>query len=326
MKKKIYFYNDETLRFEPVRKSRKVVFLNVLGVSLLVAVAAFGLSLVMDSYFPSQKEIALKREVANLENHLVTMNALYDKMAARLDNIQETDANVHRMVFGMEPIDGNIWEGGVGGHDAYKNVKGIKNADLVKATFQKADKLNRQLDIQENSLKEIHSKAMEKEKEFAAIPSIKPVRSDKLNRDIKYLSGFGYRIHPIFKRRKFHAGIDFSAPKGTQIFSTGDGKVVKIENKRTGYGLNVTIDHGFGYKTLYAHMGSIKVKKGDKVKRGQIIGTVGNTGTSTAPHLHYEVIKDGKKVNPINYVMDGLSTDEYLEIVEASAKMNQSFD
>lgn len=322
----MYYYNDETLRYEPVKKSKKVIFLNILGTSLLVLVLAFGFSLILDTYFPSQKELALKREVGNLENHLAKLNTLYDKMSSKLNHIQETDANVHRMVFGMEPIDGDIWQAGIGGHDAYKDLAGLRNADILKATLQKAEKLGRQLDIQEGSLKEIHRKAMEKEKEFAAIPSIKPVRSDKLNRDIKYLSGFGYRIHPIYKRRKFHAGIDFSAPKGTKIFSTGDGVVTKIENKRTGYGLNVTIDHGFGYKTLYAHMGSIKVKKGQKVKRGQIIGSVGNTGTSTAPHLHYEVIKDGKKVNPIHYVMDGLSTDEYMEIVKASGKMNQSFD
>ena len=180
--------------------------------------------------------------------------------------------------------------------------------------------------MQSKSLDTIVNMAREKEKMLASIPSMKPVRSDKLARKVRLLSGFGRRIHPIYKVPKMHYGIDFTAPRGTPIQATGDGVVVKVENKRTGYGRNVVIDHGYGYKTLYAHMQDVHVKKGQKVIRGQQIGTVGNSGSSTAPHCHYEVMLKGEKVNPIHYVMDGLSPDQYQELVKASEMSNQSFD
>ncbi len=326
MRKDTYFYNKETLQFEPVKTSTKTKLMRFLGYCVLVLFGAVAISFALTSYFPSPNEIALKNELNQLQGKFLEINQTVDKMSSKLVNIHETDKNVHRMVFGMEPIDNNIWEGGVGGHKGFDFDNMTFSGEILQETLSKTEKLARQLEIQSNSLKEIEQKALFKEKEFASIPSIKPIRADKLNRQIKYLSGFGYRIHPIYKRRKFHAGLDFSAPKGTKIYATGDGKISRVEYKRTGYGLNIVIDHGFGYSTLYAHMGSVNVKKGQKVKRGQVIGTVGNTGTSTAPHLHYEVVKDGKKVNPIHFVLDGLTNDEYQQLVNASDKMNQSFD
>jgi murein DD-endopeptidase MepM/ murein hydrolase activator NlpD len=180
--------------------------------------------------------------------------------------------------------------------------------------------------LQSKSLDEILRLAQQKEEMLAAIPSIKPLRSDKLRRDIQLLSGFGWRTHPIHKVRKMHAGIDFSAPKGTSIQATGNGKVIKVERKSTGYGVAVTIDHGYGYQTLYGHMWKVNVEVGEKVVKGQKIGEVGSTGTSTAPHCHYEVIYKGKKVNPIHYCMDGLTPEEYAEMAEAAERLNQSFD
>ena len=160
---------------------------------------------------------------------------------------------------------------------------------------------------------------------LASIPSIKPVRSDKLARSVKLLSGFGYRIHPIFKVRKMHAGIDFTAPRGTPIQATGNGKIIKA-GRGSGYGNRVIIDHGYGYQTLYAHMDRIDVKVGQTVTRGEKIGLVGNTGASTAPHCHYEVIYKGQKVNPIQFVLDGLSPEEYQELVNVASLENQSMD
>ena len=161
---------------------------------------------------------------------------------------------------------------------------------------------------------------------YAAIPSIKPIRSDKLKRRIKLLSGFGRRMHPVHKVVKMHYGIDFTAPKGTPIQATGNGKVVEIKKRRTGYGWSIKIDHGYGFESFYAHLSKISVKKGQRVKKGEQIGLVGSTGTSTAPHCHYEILKGGKRVNPISYCLDGLSAEEYEEMVHASERQNQSFD
>lgn len=139
-------------------------------------------------------------------------------------------------------------------------------------------------------------------------------------------SGYGYRIHPIYKVRKLHTGTDFSAPTGTPIYATGDGKVSTYKRSRAGYGNHIVIDHGYGYQTLYAHMSKVDVKRGQKVKRGDVIGYIGSSGRSTAPHLHYEVIKDGRKINPINYFFNDLSPEEYEMMLELSSHSNQSFD
>ena len=215
----------------------------------------------------------------------------------------------------------------LGGHDQYENLTNYKNSgELILSTQKKADKLELQLVLQSKSLDTIVNMAKNREKMFASIPSIKPVRSDKLPRHLQLLSGFGMRPHPIHKVMKMHAGMDFTAPKGTPIQATGDGEVVRVKRDKVGYGKSVIIDHGYGYTTLYAHMQDIQVRVGEKVKKGQQIGTVGNSGTSTAPHCHYEVRKNGNAVDPINFCMDGLSPEEYQELVEMAATGNQSFD
>nr|WP_262914121.1 M23 family metallopeptidase [Portibacter lacus] len=168
--------------------------------------------------------------------------------------------------------------------------------------------------------------ALARKEKLSSIPSIKPVREDKLKRNILKLSGFGYRLHPVHGVKKFHKGIDFTAPRGTAIISSGDGKVTRVENKTRGYGKNIIVDHGYGYTTLYGHLSEIDVKVGDKVTRGQVIGKIGSTGTSTAPHLHYEVRINGQAVNPIDFCMDGLSPEEYQQLVHKAAEENQSFD
>jgi murein DD-endopeptidase MepM/ murein hydrolase activator NlpD len=168
--------------------------------------------------------------------------------------------------------------------------------------------------------------AKQREKKLLSIPSIKPVREDKLKRNMHSLSGFGYRIHPVHGVKKFHKGIDFTAPRGTAIQATGNGKVIRVQKRRYGYGNNIIIDHGFGYTTLYAHLSEIDIQVGDEVVKGQKIGTIGSTGTSTAPHLHYEVRINDRVVNPIDYCMDGLTLEEYQELVRKASIENQSFD
>lgn len=327
MFKEKFVYNTQTLRYEKIEESIKTKLVRFLGIGSAILLTSIILFFISAAYFPSPKEEALKRELEQMENRYLALNNQMDNLSKILANVQERDASVHRMMFGMDPIDQDVWEGGVGGHDRYSNIVNYNNTGaLLIATEEKMDKLKRQLTLQSKSLDEISDLAKDKEKMLASIPALTPVRSDKLKRNIKSLSGFGMRIHPILKRRKMHAGIDFTCPKGTPIQASGDGVVLKALKHKRGYGQHIVIDHGYGYKTLYAHMSKMDVKKGDKIKRGQLIGAVGSTGLSTAPHLHYEVIYKGKKVNPILYCTDGLSPEEYQELVDMASTANQSFD
>lgn len=325
MGKEKFIYNTHSLRYEKVEESFRQKAMRFLGFVCMAVFTAFLLLLAVHRWLPSPEEKLLQKEISKLEDKVKEYNSEVDRLSEVLQKIQERDAYTHRMVFGMDPIDQGVWEGGVGGHDQFENLRQYQTGDLLIATNEKLEKLKRQMDLQSRSLDTIMALAGEKEKMLASIPSIKPVRSDKLARNVKLLSGFGYRIHPIFKVPKMHYGIDFTAPAGTPIQATGAGRVSKA-GPASGYGNQVIIDHGYGYQTIYAHMKTIDVKVGQEVKRGQKIGTVGSTGTSTAPHCHYEVLFKGDKVNPINYCMDGLSPEEYQEMVKAAETANQSFD
>lgn len=326
MKTEKFVYNKHTLQYEKVTVPVKVRLFKFFGYLSAVVIAAIAMFLISSKYLPSPKEQSLQREISQLDYHLENLTDEYTKISDELDFLQQKDADIHRQVFGMEPIDKAVWEGGVGGHDKYAYLNNFANSgDLLKTALTRADKIKRQIALQKTSLDSIYNLAKVRELKLAAIPSIKPVQEDKLKRKIRYLSGFGWRMHPIHKVKKFHNGIDFTAPEGTPIQATGDGKVKKVEKRRSGYGYSVTINHGYGYETLYAHMKTILVKKGEKVKKGQKIGTVGNTGSSTAPHLHYEVRLDGRAVNPIDYCMDGLSPMEYQELLHQASVENQSF-
>jgi len=326
MRTEKFVYNKHTLQYEKVTVPFKARLFKFFGYLSAVLVATVGMYFVSSKYFPSPKEKSLEREISQMEYHLQNLSEGYGKISDELNFLQQKDADIHRQVFGMEPIDKAVWEGGIGGHDQYAYLNNFSNSgELLKTALTKADKLKRQIELQKSSLDSIFDLAKVRELKLAAIPSIKPVQEDKLKRNIRYLSGFGYRIHPIHKVKKFHNGIDFTAPEGTPIQATGDGKVKKVEKRRRGYGYNVTINHGYGYETLYAHMKTILVKKGEKVKKGQKIGTVGNTGSSTAPHCHYEVRLNGKAVNPIDYCMDGLSPLEYQELLHQASEENHSF-
>jgi hypothetical protein len=325
MRKEKFVYNTQTLRYEKVEETTSQLVLRILGFVCAVVVTGFIFMLVAHNWLPSPKEALLKEELNKMAEDYEGLNEELERLRGVLGNVQERDAYAHRMIFGMDPIDEGVWEGGVGGHDRYEELRQYSNSELMVSVRQNIDKLKRQLDIQSRSLDTITNLAEEKEKMLASMPSIKPVNGDKLKRGVTALSGFGRRIHPIYKVPKMHYGIDFTAPSGTPIQATGAGKVVKA-GRGSGYGNRVIIDHGYGYQTLYAHMKRIDVKVGQKVKRGQPIGLVGNTGASTAPHCHYEVHYKGTKVNPIHYCMDGLSPEEYQELVGAAEAQNQSFD
>ncbi len=326
MRKEKFVYNRHTLRYEKVEESLSTRILRIFGFVCAAIFTAFIFTLILHEYFPSPKEKALLQEIDAMEAEYDKLNADFEVVQGVLDNLKDRDAYAYRMIFGMNPIDEDVWEGGVGGHDEYENLREYRHGGEVMAqSWERVRKLRHQLALQSKSLDTLMNMATEKEKMLASMPSIKPVRSDKLVRGVRLLSGFGYRIHPIFKVKKMHYGIDFTAPRGTAIQATGDG-VIKKATISSSFGNYVVIDHGYGYETLYAHMSAIHVKVGEKVKRGQQIGLVGNTGRSTAPHCHYEVHFKGQPVDPIDYVRDGLSPEEYQKIVEAASMVNQSLD
>lgn len=326
MRKEKFVYNTHTLQYEKVKESFNTKLIRVFGILCAFLFTAFIVLVFLPRPFPSASEQALEEEIKMLKDELREAEVEVDQYAKVLESIQKRDAYAHRMIFGMDPIDENVWNGGVGGHDQYESYRQYGNSgSSVIRLKEKLTKLQRKLNLQSRSLDTITNMAKEKEKMFASIPSIKPVKPDQLARGIYNLSGFGRRIHPILKVPKMHYGIDFTAPTGTPIYASGGGKVIRSEYSRT-YGNVVEIDHGYGYTSIYAHMSKVLVKKGDKVKRGEEIGKVGNTGRSTAPHCHYEVHHKGKPVNPINFCLDGLSPKEYKMLVDAARMQNQSFD
>ena len=318
-----YYYDTETCKYERIRTRKSDVVLNALGILSLTLAMAVGLLILYSSYFESPKELILKNEVKELEFYYDKLNKEVVSLSATLDNIEHRDDNIYRVVLGAEPIEKSVRDVGVGGADRYADIreKGIGHTDLVIALHEKVDKLRRKLYIESKSQDEVVRLAENKEKLFAAIPAIQPIANKQL---IALASGFGHRIHPIYKVKKMHAGIDFAAEIGTPIYATADGTVEVVSVKFSGYGKKVEIDHGFGYRTRYAHMHGFNVKPGQQVKRGDLIGYVGNTGLSTAPHLHYEVIINGEQVDPVHYFFNDLTAAEYEKILELASTENQS--
>jgi murein DD-endopeptidase MepM/ murein hydrolase activator NlpD len=230
---------------------------------------------------------------------------------------------VYRVIFEAAPIPSTIRGAGIGGANRYKHItdKGLYKEELLVSTFEKIDKLKKQMYIQTKSYDDIIQMAKDKSKMLAAMPAIQPISNKELNR---LASGFGMRMHPILKTRRMHTGCDFAAPRGTLVNATGDGKIITVKRSFGGYGNEIEIDHGYGFITKYAHLDDFKVKVGQKVKRGECIGFVGNTGRSTAPHLHYEIIKDGKKIDPVHYFYKDINEAEYEKLLELSSQENQS--
>ena len=265
----------------------------------------------------------LNREIKQLSTQYELIQNKLTQVELVLDDLQQRDDNIYRVIFEADPIPKSIRKAGYGGVNRYKDLTGYNNSDLIISTANKIDQITKQLYIQSKSFDDIIELAKNKKDMLAATPAIQPVSNKDLSR---MASGYGYRIHPIYKTRKLHTGMDFSAKTGTPIYATGNGKIEKVKKSRRGYGNYVIINHGYGYKTLYAHMSKYIVRKGQKVKRGDVIGYVGNTGMSMAPHLHYEVHKNGKKINPVNFYYNDLTPELYEKMLEICSQNNQSFD
>jgi murein DD-endopeptidase MepM/ murein hydrolase activator NlpD len=279
--------------------------------------------LIMYQFIESPKQKVLNREIQNMKLHYELLEKKMQQAQYVLEGIQQRDNDIYRVYFEANPIPDEQRKAGFGGINRYKSLEGFNNSQMIQDATRNLDILSKQMYIQSKSLDEIIEMATDKEKLLAAIPAIQPVSKEDLTR---MASGYGWRQDPFTKARKMHSGMDFTSPKGTPIYATGSGKVIRVDNRSTGYGKHVRIDHGFGYITLYAHLSKYNVKKGKKVKRGDVIGYVGSTGRSQAPHLHYEVRYNKRKINPINFYYGDLSPEEFKEMLIMASQEGQSLD
>ena len=325
MSKVKYYYDSENLAYKRVQTKKRKKFGYI--VLFLVSSALFGflifLLLINTSYFETPKDKIQAREIEILQLNYKLLNKKLDLMSEVLGAVETRDNNIYRIYFNTSPISEEERKSGFGGVNRYKDLQGYNNSELIENTTRRVDVLTKELVIQSKSLDDIVLLAKQKEKLLAAIPAIQPVK----NEDLKHMaSGYGYRSDPFTKIKKFHYGMDFTSKTGTAIYATGDGVVYKADASLSGYGNHIEINHGYGYKTLYAHLSKYNCKPGQKVKRGDLIGYVGSTGRSQAPHLHYEVLKDGVHVNPLNFYYGSISAKEYLEISKLANQENQSLD
>lgn len=325
MKKVKYYYDTENLAYRKI-KPKKGQKLGVIALFLLAS-GLFGflcfVILINTPYFETPKDRLQAREIENMKINYSILNKKMDQVDEVLESVAERDNNLYRVYFNSSPIPEEQRKAGFGGVNRYKALEGYDNSELVFSTTKRVDIISKELVIQSKSLDEILKLAKEKEKLLVAIPAIQPVKNENLK---QMASGFGYRSDPFTKIRKFHAGMDFSAKTGTPIYATGDGVVERADNTASGYGNHIVIRHGFGYETLYGHLSKYKVRAGQKVKRGDVIGYVGSTGRSEAPHLHYEVHKNGEVVNPLNFYYGNMSAAEFAAISKLANQENQSLD
>ncbi len=325
MAKTKYYFDSESLSYKPIVKSRTLQVSNfILFILSAIIFGVFSLFILLTSNIISTpKEIIQQRELENLVLQYDLMNLKLKQIENVLENVQERDNNLYRVYFEASPIPKSQRTAGFGGVNRYKDLEGYQNSKIIVDASKRLDVLSKQLVVQSKSLDEIEYLASNKVDLLAAIPSIQPIR----NKDLKRIaSGYGYRKDPFTKKPRMHWGMDFTAPTGTPIYATGDGIVKRADNRASGFGKHIRIDHGFGYVSLYAHMSKYKVKRGQKVKRGEIIGYVGNTGRSAGPHLHYEIFKDGKKINPLNFYYGNLSAEEFDILLNLANQENQSLD
>lgn len=320
-----YYYDSETLSFKKIKNQwrRKIKYF------LFFALASFLFSVLLVTWlyntdvFYTPQELQQKRTIQEFETQYAILNKKMEQIEVVLERIAERDDNLYRTYFGVLPLSKEERKARLGGVNRYEYLEKFDNSQLLISALKRMESLQKQLAVQSKSLDEITLIAKAKEKLLASMPAIQPVQ----NKDLKKMaSGYGWRNDPFTKTRKFHYGMDFTAPTGTPVYATGDGVVIKADNTAAGYGEHIRIDHGFGYESLYAHLSQYKVRPGQRVKRGDIIALVGSTGRSQAPHLHYEVRKNGEHLNPINFYYGSLTAEEYAELLRKSAEENQSLD
>src|SRR5574344_1609876 len=320
--KHTYKFNPHTLSYEKVAVGmrdvlKKISFTVAFGIVLGVLFMIVGYQII-----DSPKERNMKREIAQYKRNLKSINARLERNEKVLADLENRDDNIYRTIFEVEPIPEGVRNSGIGGAEHYRDLEGYECTKEVKNTTQRLDEFSKRLYIQSRSFDDIYNMARNKQKRMEAMPAIMPIAKGQC----KLVSGFGSRYHPILHYRRMHTGVDLTARKGTAIYATADG-IVSTAGRNSkglsGYGIVVVVNHGYGFQTLYAHMNDVSVKNGQKIKRGEMLGHVGSTGLSQGPHLHYEVILNGKKVNPVYYFFNDLTPSEYEEVIEAGNQENQ---
>jgi murein DD-endopeptidase MepM/ murein hydrolase activator NlpD len=322
MSKIKFYYDTETCRYERVRTSWSDIVWNGLGFLMVSTLMGGLLMLAYTRIFRSPEEQMLRNRNKELKLYYELMNKDLEQLSSALNSLENRDEQIYRSIFESRPIPDAVRYSAQGNIEAYKKVLENPNAtSVILETMDKLERLKKRTYVQSKSFEEIDKMAKQKTELLASIPAIQPLSNPALT---MLVSGFGYRIHPIYKVRMFHAGVDFNAPRGTPIYATGDGVIKTVAVNAGGYGKEIEIDHGFGYVSKYAHLDKFAVKEGQKVKRGELIGYTGSTGAATAPHLHYEIIHNGEKVNPVHYFFKELNNEQYKKVLELSEVENQS--
>ena len=323
MKKIKYYYNTHTLRYEKLVTPLRVKLLRIFGFLASAIVTSIIISYFAYQFVGSPAEKILKAQNERLADHYQQLNSRVQTIQEQMSELEKRDNEVYRSIFEAKPIPDSARAKAMEQQLEVAKVEGMGGYTLVNSIYASIENLNARIASQQSSYKELTGLVNNKEKLLAATPAIQPVSNKDLNR---IASGFGYRIDPIYKTVKLHAGLDFSAPQGTPIYATADGVVETAGNTANGYGNHVVINHGYGYETLYGHMVRVKTHRGDHVKRGDLIGYVGSTGKSTGPHCHYEVHKNGQKLDPVYFFYNDLSPQQFDLLLKRAASSNQSFD
>jgi len=265
----------------------------------------------------------LKQENKNLMFKYDMLAQKIEGISNVLNQVEQRDDNLYRPIFELDPIPNQFREAGVGGANRYDDMEKYANAETIITVSKKLDKVKKKLYVQSRSFDAVIEEARNKEAMISHIPAIQPIAIRDFGRISDY---YGRRRDPFTGNIRMHHGMDFTGPVGTDIYATGEGTVIKAEYSAYGYGKEVMVDHGYGYRTIYAHLHDILVERGDTVKRGQVIGTLGNTGRSTGPHLHYEVRKWNRPVDPFNYYFNDITAEQYEQMIAESEKSRKPMD
>lgn len=323
MKKIKYYYNTNTLRYEKLETPLRVKLLRVFGFIAAALVTAALISYVAFQFIGSPKEKILEQQNKALKDNYKDLEDELKSVQQQMKELEKRDNDVYRAIFEANPIPDSARARELETKQEIAKVEKIKDYQLVASITSTLDNLTNRIAAQKKSYDQVEELVKNKEQLLSHTPAIQPVSNKDLNR---IASGFGYRIDPVYKTTKFHAGLDFSAPQGTPIYATANGTVSTAGSTGNGYGNHVIINHGYGYETLYGHMVRVKVRNGQEVKRGEVIGWVGSTGKSTGPHCHYEVHKNGEKIDPIYFFYNDLTPAQFDQLLKKAAASNQSFD
>ncbi|MFN3793255.1 MAG: peptidoglycan DD-metalloendopeptidase family protein [Chitinophagaceae bacterium] len=318
-----YYYNPHSMRFEKLETPLRVRLLQFFGFIAASIVTGIIIVLIAFRYIDSPKEKLLRQENEDLKENYAVLMERAKQLELQMDELENRDNSLYRSIFEADPIPDSARVKEIEKKKEVKLVQSMGETELVKSMTAQLNELSMRVAYQTKSYVEIEDMVRNKEKLLAAIPAIQPVSNRDLNR---IASGFGYRVDPVYKDTRMHKGLDFTAPIGTPIYATADGVVRESGFNTGGYGINVVIYHGYGYETLYAHMVRTKAKVGQRVKRGEVIGYVGNSGKSTGPHCHYEVHRNGVPVDPVYYFYNDLTPAQFDRLVKLAKASNQSMD